>query len=349
MPSILIPPFSKDVELISTQNHPTQNLGLMVPNEPFISTALEDVKRFLLKELECKVLDELAPYLYIFAKRRASHIDTLHEYDSTQRSITISENPGLHLIRNYHVIYCKPIPHCLLNHDFWTRYLAPKTTNSFPFSDTSAQNKTLTGHPPETLSTECKASLGLLRTYTFLITHESDFTIAQKVGLLPSTVSYTQFQHFIHPFRNISDAAVSPRYHYGHIRLTRLNLAVRLLRPKALGKMFPWSYDKMHWHAGQFVGRFAAPLLFFFASLTLVLSSMQVGLAARPLEDSANWEELALVSLWFSVAILFGVLGVAAAVCVGIGGYAVNRVLVGHIVQRRWVSRNGAGDKGGGA
>jgi hypothetical protein len=339
MPSIpvSIPPFSKDVELIPTRTDATQNLSLAVPNEPFISSAPEDVKKYLLKELQCKVLDELAAYFYIFAKRRASHIDTLHEYDSTQRSVTISENPGLHLVRNYHVIYCKPIPHCLLNHGFWTRYLAPEITSNF---DSPHQNKTPKGQPPHDLSTECKASLGLLRTYTFLIKHESDFTIAQKIGLLPSNISYTQFQHFIHPFKVIPDAAVSPRYHYGHIRLTRLNLAVRLLRPKALGKMFPWSYDKMHWHAGQFVGRFAAPLLFFFASLTLVLSSLQVGLAARPVEENAHWREFALVSLWFSVSILFGVLGVAAAVCVGIAGYAVNRVLVGRIVQKRWVRKN---------
>jgi hypothetical protein len=193
------------------------------------------------------------------------------------------------------------------------------------------------------LSTECKASLGLLRSYTFLITHESDFNVARRVGLIPTTVSYTQFQHFIQPFKHIPDSAVSPRYHYGHIRLTRLNLAVRLLRPRALGKTFPWSYDKMHWHAGQFVGRFAAPLLFFFASLTLVLSSMQVGLAAKPMEDSAHWEVLAVVSLWFSVAILFGIVAVAVAVVVGIGGYAFNRMLVGQIVQRKWVGRNGVG------
>jgi hypothetical protein len=344
MSPFIIPPFSKNVELIQTQRDLARDSPIAVPNEPFISPAFHDVQKYLLKELECKVLDELAPYLYIFAKRRASHVDTLHEYDSTQRTVTVSENPGLHLVRNYHVVYCKPIPHCLLNYDFWTRYLT-SPTSSFPISDSlhKETQSPASSTSPQDLTTECKASLGLLRSYTFLITHESDFNVARRVGLIPSTVSYTQFQHFIEPFKRIPDSAVSPRYHYGHIRLTRLNLAVRLLRPRALGKTFPWSYDTMHWHAGQFVGRFAAPLLFFFASLTLVLSSMQVGLAAKPVEDSAHWELLAVVSLWFSVAILFGIVAVAGAVVVGIGGYAFNRMLVGQIVQRKWVGKNRAG------
>lgn len=328
MDSVLIPPFLKEAELVEEQKHRTHGYVLPVPNEPFVSEG--DVRAYLLREVECKVLDELSPLFFVFAKRRASHIDALHEYDSTQRAVTISENPGLHLVRNYHVIYCKPIPLCLLNYDFWLKNLTPN------------QRVEDVKNPTKNLSIECKSAIGLIRTYCYLIKHESDFNIAKRVGLLPEHVSYDDFRYFIEPFRHMPDAAVSGRYEYGHIRLTRLNLAVRILRPKGLGKVFPWSYDRMHWHAGQFVGKFAAPLLFFFASLTLILSSMQVGLAAQPV--GGRWDDFTAVSLWFSIAIIFGIIGVALLVCVGIGGYVVNRVFVGYFVYQRWLRSNKAHD-----
>ena len=330
-----VPPFPKSVELIESQQHLTQGYSLAVPNEPFISEDKEDVRNFLLQELECKVLDELAPHFYIFAKRRASHVDTLHEYDNTKRSVTVSENPGLHLVRNYDVVYCKPIPHCLLNYDFWVRYLRPN--EHFDAKSDGEVASSLEG-----LSVECRSALGLLRTYTYLIKHESDFNIARRIGLVPSTITYSRFQYFIAYFRDIPDAAVSRRYEYGHIRLTRLNLAVRILRPIALGKKFPWTYTHMNMHAGQFVGRFAAPLLFFFACLTLILSSMQVGLAAQPSGNGPDgqegrWDDFTAVSRWFSVTIMGGIIGFAFLVCGGIVLYIINRILLGYLVHRRWL------------
>lgn len=334
MPLIHVPPFDKTAELVHEQRHLIAQYPLAVPNEPFISSDPEHVRAFLSREVECRILDELAPSFYPFAKRRSTHVDTLHEYDSTQRVVTVSENPGLHLVRHYHVIYCKPIPHCLLNYEFWERYLTPKIP---------IQGQARTYHTRD-LSIECKSVLGLIRSYYHLIKHESDFKLAIRIGLIPDHVSYTQFQYFIAPFGSMPDAAVSPRYEYGHIRLTRLNIAVRILRPKGLNKRFPWTYDRMHQHVGQFASQFAAPLLFFFASLTLILSSMQVGLAARP--EMGYWDAFTDVSLWFSVAIIFLIIGVAALAVFGVVGYIVNRVVLGLVVNRKWLRRN-FGDNSG--
>jgi hypothetical protein len=328
MSLINIPPFNKNVELVSEQKHLTVNSTIAVPNEPFVASNSEHVLDFLSQEVECKILDELAPSLYPFAKRRSTHVDTLHEYDSTQRAVTVSENPGLHLVRHYHVVYCKPIPHCLLNYDFWVQYLTPK-------APTLRQS-----NPYDTrdLSIECKSALGLIRSYFHLIKHESDFKVATRTGLIPGHVSYTQFQYFIANFGAIPDAAVSPRYAYGHIRLTRLNIAVRILRPTGFNKRFPWTYDRMHQHVGQFASQFAAPLLFLFASITLILSSMQVGLAARP--EKEYWDAFIQVSLWFSIAIIFLIIGVALLAVFGIFWYVVNRVGLGLVVNRKWLSMN---------
>lgn len=328
MSLVHIPPFSKNVELVGEQRYLTGDSTLAVPNEPFIASTPEQVLGFLSREVECKILDELAPSLYPFAKRRSTHVDTLHEYDSTQRTVTVSENPGLHLVRHYHVMYCKPIPHCLLNYEFWTRFLTPKApvqgrANAYNTRD---------------LSIECKSALGLIRSYYYLIKHESDFKVAIRTGLIPSHVSYTQFQYFIAPFCTLPDAAVSPRYAYGHIRLTRLNIAVRIFRPTGFNKRFPWTYDRMHQHVGQFASQFAAPLLFFFASLTLILSSMQVGLAAKPEKD--YWDAFIQVSLWFSIAIIFLIIGVALLAVFGVFWYVMNRVVLGLVVNRKWLRTN---------
>jgi len=328
MPAIRIPPFDKAVQLIREQKHLTGNYTLAVPNEPSISSDPGQVQAFISKEVECKTLDELAPSLYPFAKRRSTHLDTLHEYDSTQRTVTVSENPGLHLVRHYHVIYCKPIPYCLLNYEFWEQFLTPKV---------SIQGQANT-YETRDLSIECKSALGLIRSYYHLIKHESDFRVAVRVGLLPTNISYTQFQYFIAPFGTVSDDAVSPRYAYGHIRLTRLNIAVRILRPAGLNKRFPWTYDRMHQHVGQFASQFAAPLLFLFASLTLILSSLQVGLAAKP--DKDYWEAFVGVSLWFSIVIIFLIIGVAAFAILGVVFYIANRVILGLYVNRTWMRNN---------
>ncbi|KAL5389032.1 hypothetical protein DPSP01_002735 [Paraphaeosphaeria sporulosa] len=289
MQPIKLPPFSVDEELVHPQAHLHTKETICVPNEPFIPASNSDVQAFLCRELECTVLDELAPSFFIFCKRRSSHVNTLHEYSSTGSHVTVSEDPGLHLVRKYDVIFIKPIPHCLLNFNFWVSYLMPGHGGSGAGQDL---------HDPARLKSSTRSALGLLRTYGYLIRHESDFLVARSNHLIPRDVSYTQFQYFIHPFRELPDFVVSPRYEYGHIRMTRLNLAIRILRPKSTRKIFPWSYHKLYYHSGQYLAKFAAPLLFLFASFTLILSSMQVGLAAKETYVDGVWD--AFGAFWAS-------------------------------------------------
>src|SRR4051794_21528877 len=73
----------------------------------------------LRNEVECPVLDEMYPYLYIFTTKSSSHIGPLQDHVGKGRKITVTERPGLHLVRFYATIYVKPIPLCLLNFAFW--------------------------------------------------------------------------------------------------------------------------------------------------------------------------------------------------------------------------------------
>jgi hypothetical protein len=258
MEKIPIPLFARSNEIVRNAEPGT----LIIPKEPLLDPAMDSVNDFLHLEVACPVIDELYDHLYLFAKKSSSHVNPLHAHLRKARSIFITENPGLHLVWYYGMLYVKPIPHCLLNFDFWQRYLQPQISNG------EGEIAQMFDHTA--LSPNCRAAIGFLRTYGYMIRHESDFRIAKASRLLPDDTTYADFQKFIDPFRRIPDAATSPRYHYGQLRLTRLNWAVRIFR-------FSWYYQTIYIQTGQYLERFAAPLLFLFASLTLIISSMQVG------------------------------------------------------------------------
>ncbi|KAF2155190.1 hypothetical protein K461DRAFT_292073 [Myriangium duriaei CBS 260.36] len=255
------------------------------------------------QDLEAKILDSLYPYLQYVARKDSAHIDPLHKQLVKDRTIVVSENPKLHLVWHYSIIYIKPIPSYLFNGDIWTERLPPPPTQS---PDTRPRYD------------KYRAALGFLRSYGLLIRHESDLLAAQRADLLPKTISFKQFQAFIQPFRTLPDDAVSHRYHYGQIRLTRLNWTVRILHliqilyPAYTGPKVPWHYQEHFWQTSQYIEAFATPLIFVFAALTLILSSMQVGLAAIGTTTDnafvhASWG-FALVTIVFAASPIVGTL-----------------------------------------
>ena len=198
----------------------------------------------------------------------------------------------------------KPIPQCLFNHSFWEDYLLPSKPEcpgvQNPFS--SGSNSPI-----------CRTALGYLRSYSFLIQHESDYFIAQRADLIPKDISYREFRRFILPFRSIPDEAVSPRYQFGQLRLTRLNYAANLLLPPSMLD----GYHKRYWQTSDYLRRFGTPLLFFFAAFSVVLSAMQVTLAALG-QDA--WQAFVRASWGFSVAVIILIMGLAASVVLGVLG-----------------------------
>jgi len=304
MERLQVPPFQEKDEII--RSSPTSFAHGLIPNEPTLSSSKASVEDFLHYELDTSVLDELHPHLWLVAKKFGSHIDSLHEHFLKERTVKVTESAALHLIWYYRVVYLKPIPHCLLNHKFWNDYLAPKIADQ--------QQGNQTTFVVDSLSLTCRSALGFLRSYGYLVRHESDFILAQEAHLIPKTVSYASFQVFIDSFRCLSDSIVSPRFHYGQIRLTRLNYAVRIFRPSATGQTLPWYYQEPYWQTGQFFQQFGAPLLFIFASLSLILSAMQVGLASGGPTAGGTF---AAVSSGFSVAII--IFNTALALCAAWG------------------------------
>ncbi|ORY17572.1 hypothetical protein BCR34DRAFT_621770 [Clohesyomyces aquaticus] len=180
----------------------------------------------------------MAPRLWIMTTLSSANINPLQRQLVKGREIIVTEEPWLHLVWIHDCIFIKPMPRYLLSQAFWAIDL-------------------------------WKAATGFVRTYRYLIQHESDFNIAQQehLRLIPKDVEWALFCQFISELDHIEDSAVSRRYWYGELRLTRLNFYALLL----LGKFY----------------------------------SEQVALASEQLM-TAHWEPLWYVSRWFSIVSLLG-------------------------------------------
>ena len=119
--------------------------------------------------------------------------------------------------------------------------------------------------------------MGFLRTYSYLIRYEVDFTLAQEIGLIPKRessdgregITSETFTRFISYFSDCEDMLVSPRYTYGELRLTRLNFYSRIF----LGKL---TYHHIEAQWGPFLNSALAPFITAFVLVSVILNAMQV-------------------------------------------------------------------------
>lgn len=244
-----------------------------LPGAPNISLNRTRVLEFMQKELCTPILDELYPRLWLVARRSFCNIDPLHQQALKGRKVFLTENIQLHLLWQDDKIHLKPVPAWLLNHQVWCHYL----TSGPQAAPGDASNQQGKGHALIVSVSEPvgrAAAIGLLRSYAYLIQHESDFIIAHQLHLLPPSVNWVAWSLFIAYFREKEDHDVSNRYHYGQLRLSRLHWAVRLFQPRAASTI--WFYYLPHWSMTPYLRSILAPLAFVFATLSLVLSAMQV-------------------------------------------------------------------------
>lgn len=249
-------PFAEDAELVhglslDQSGGLTPTSGDSVPGQPLIPLDGNSVRDFLDRELSTKRLNEMYHRLWLLSSR--NNISPLHHQALRGRQILITERPDLHLVWYYDQIFIKPIPRCLLNHAFFKTYV------SRPAHDSSIH----------------LAANGFLRTYTKLIVHESDFNAAVEKGLLPKdeNITWETWCNYIRGFRNFEDDEVTKRYHYGELRLTRLNFYSKLF-------FYGWNYFDTYTQYGWFFARFVTPYLLVFGSITVILAAMQTAITA---------------------------------------------------------------------
>lgn len=252
-----------------------------LPGQPALSfTDRSALLSFLREDLLTSDLDRMSPHLWLMATQSHAHISPLHRQIVRGRNILVTENPELHLVWINSRIFVKPLPKYLLSHAMWVGYFNPAQT--------------------EDLQRLRRASLGYLRTWHYLVRHESDFRIAKEHHLVPDNVSWPRFLKFIGHFEHVSNDEVSGRYRYGDLRLSRLNFWAKVF----LGR---WKFFKVHGQYAEYFAQFYAPVLFVFAIFSTVLNAMQVVLAS-----GGVWISFMRTSKWFSVVTLLFVAATVA-------------------------------------
>ena len=312
----------------STATTTTKTLSPHLPGHPRVKLRNQkSLWHFLEREFCSTDLERMASKLWWMSKQDGRSISALHRQGVKKRTIIVTEDPKLHLVWIHDRIFIKPLPEYLLSHAFWETYLGCKDDannngNGNNISNNNSNNSTSAGKEGSGILIEGangdledanlrlrrtrirQHALGYLRTYFYLIKHESDFRVAQRpyLCLVPQRVSWKQFCDFSERFDEIRDADVAERYRYGEIRLTRLNLYAKLLLRR-------WYFHRLHSQYGSYFGRFYGPFLFLFGVLSVCLSAMQVEASVEQVDIlGEQWPAFLKAARWFSVVSIFFVI-----------------------------------------
>ncbi|KAF5538071.1 ankyrin protein 3 [Fusarium phyllophilum] len=276
-PAMFKPPFAPEHSLLRDEQNG------YVPGFPRVPRHSRDqIRKLLTSELCSDDLDRVSDKLWWMSKQDSTNIWPLHRQLLQGRSIIVTENPKLHLVWINDRVFIKPLPRFIESHDFWREHLCSNNTTE----DVRIR----------------RAAMGYLRTYFYLIRHESDFRIAKdpSLCLVPEDITWGQFCDFTSDFDKILDKDVSLRYAYGQIRLTRLNFYAPVILHKSYFQRIDFQY-------GQYFARFYAPVLFAIGITSVTLSGLQV-VASLETGGGANWQGLALGVSVFAILVSFGLL-----------------------------------------
>ncbi|EXL39849.1 hypothetical protein FOCG_17559 [Fusarium oxysporum f. sp. radicis-lycopersici 26381] len=172
----------------------------------------------LAREICSDDLGWVANKLWQISKQDNGNISPVHRQSVKRRTILVTEDPKLHLVWIYDRIFIKPLPQYIGSYAFWQDYLCAEEVGG--------------GGREQHIR---RAALGYLRTYYYLVKHESDLRIAQdpNLCLVPPNITWKQFCDFTSSLGDIADGDASLRYTYGEIRLTRLSFYAPLLLGKS--------------------------------------------------------------------------------------------------------------------
>jgi hypothetical protein len=240
----------------------------------------------------------------------------LSQHTVLERRIQITEDPSVHLLWIEGTLYLKPILAYLTSFAFW-EFLMDTTGG-----DTSSDERIR-------LIATC---LGFLKTYASLVRRRSDFNLARRYDLLGSLgdVTFESFIAFIASFDGVPEAAMSSRWRFGLIQLESLNFqSVIYLRR--------WHLNRFEARWTVYFSRFFPLILFVFAGFSVMLSAMQVIIAAKQISDTDNrgFGRMLEVFMWFGIEAIGWSIGFSAVLAFGWIGIMTNEIWNGRKMQRR--------------
>jgi hypothetical protein len=245
----------------------------------------DDLDAFVKNELDVSRLEKIKDRLWLAG--RLHNIRPLHRQQLLGRKILVTEQADLHLLWQDDKIFIKPLPTWLLDRDFFQKH--------------------------DSAGSMLPAALGFLNSYVLLISYEIDFILAQELHLLPPAVDWKGWLDIVEDllpnFRG-DERKISPRYLYGELRLSRINLIYRF-DPRFRFGHFCRGYHSSSQTFQSFLNRNFGWLLVVFVYFTILLTALQVGLATNQLRDSAPFNAASYGFTVFSlvapvVTILYG-------------------------------------------
>jgi hypothetical protein len=283
-----------------------------------------DVNQFVLNELDLSRLTKISGYLWTAGMK--SNARALNRQVVMNRSIVATEQMDMHLVWYDNTIYVKPLPAWLLSHSFWTDHLCQSQ---------GAETEKVYGE-----------ALGFLVSYSWLVCSPTDFHIAKTLHLLPEQVTYEGWTVFMNAITDplVSRLSMSPRYHFGELRLQRLNTIYRYA-PHLRLKHFVRGYFYLHrTYSSFFARRFGWVAITVFAYATIVLAAMQVGMSTALGQNYA----FSKASEWFAVVSLLLPAAVVALAAILGAFFVLNNLwfTVAFILKKRRArSRTGGGQR----
>lgn len=157
----------------------------------------------------------------------------------------------------------KPLPEWMLSHEFWEKHICGRQ---------------------ELHESAC----GFLLSYVWLLTTPLDLKLAHDHFLLPSFITWHWWKEFVKEFCEHIDInaldQVNKRYHFGDLRLGRIN---SIYRSRFMFTHFVRGYLYGYNRYVVFFQRNFSWILIVFVFFSLVLSAMQVGAGVPPLQNNA--------------------------------------------------------------
>lgn len=224
---------------------------------------------------------------------RKGNISPLHHQRVIHREIILTERPRLHLVWYGRIIYIQRLDDELLNWDYFSGVVCGDNVTH-------------------------QAATGFLLSYARLIEYPSDLDLAQALGLISKSISWSSWRHFrADVLHYLAVRDIHDRYEYGELRLSRLN---QIYRMQGLGL----NCFNVHREYSSYFGDNYMALIAVFALVSVALAAMQVMTSV----DSAP-AEVAITSYHFSIATLVALAGSCAALLTLYTGlYVWNWVLI---------------------
>lgn len=239
-----------------------------------------DSAAFLKLDMDVSRLNKIHRYLWLVG--RPTNARPLHRQKMIERQILITEQADLHMVWHESRIFLKPLPDYIFDYEVW---------NSTICNDAALH----------------ASSCGFLLSYVWLLRHPSDLKIALDLGLISPKINWENWIIFVDTLLSNTDYAASDtvnhRYHYGELRLSRLNTIYRILHIFE-PKRFMLGYLPRYNRYAVFFERNFRWVVIVFLYMTIILTAMQVGLATTELQQDEMFQRASYGFAIFSIVLL---------------------------------------------